>query len=219
MSDKIPKPHDPYPGNLWSVGAFLVGKLSRRLADHDEVVEDGVARLPIELARSDMAPDRLDSIDDVPKPQSLAPAQSGTASAIASSRTSGRSDLGATTSTRAPTRLVNSSESSRASSSSAPEERSPYSSTIRSISLASSSSPRAIEPKIRTFRTPRVERSSRIASRCKRSRSEREPTTTMMPARPAGNRTLLGSWDRTGQIFDRLRAKNGEPRGALSIRT
>jgi hypothetical protein len=175
VSDQISESHDPYPGNLRSRVACLLGELRGRFADDNAVVQDGVARLSVELAGSDVVPDRLDRIGDVPKPQFLAAAQSGTASASASARTSGRSDRGVTTSTRAPRSLVNNSESSRASKSSAPEERSPCSSTIRSISLLDSSSPRAIEPKTRTFSIPRAPRSSRIASRCERNNSDREP--------------------------------------------
>jgi hypothetical protein len=166
---RLRSPHDLRPRDLRRASPRLVRDLCCCLADHDEVVENGVARLPIERAGSDVTANGRDRVPDVAEAHDLAPTHSGTASARAASRTSSRSIRGVATSTRARTSSDNSSERPSAVRSSAPAEPPSGSSTRRSMSLCGSSSPRASEPNTRMSRAPRAARRERILDRCSRS--------------------------------------------------
>lgn len=83
-------------------GAFharLVRYLCGSLTDHDQVVKDRIARLPIELSARDMGANGLDRLKGVTQSKLLLTTHKGTASASARSRTSDRSVRSVTTST------------------------------------------------------------------------------------------------------------------------
>ena len=67
VRDEVAQPDDLRPRDLRSAGSCRVRDLRRRLPDHDEVVEHGVARLPVERASRDVRPNGRNRFANVPQ--------------------------------------------------------------------------------------------------------------------------------------------------------
>src|SRR5665647_2282617 len=173
VADEVAHAGDVRPGHL-GVG-FAQSRRQRldRLADREDSVVDRVEGNLLDLSILGVAAeervgavDGVDGLDDVAEPLIVRAPHSGTASARALLATCGARASCGTTSTRSPS-------NAESSSCRAPMGNRPLMRTSRSISRSKSdsgrSSPRATDPKTRTFDAPCRWAARRIRSRLSRS--------------------------------------------------
>ena len=174
MSQDVAHTGDLDPRNLRPLTANLGRQRLDRLANNDQVVGDGIecdrlersitTRLCV-LEQSGCGKCVVARPDDVGQPIPQSSCHRGTASRLAARATAPRSRSSGATSTGSP----RTSSSAFFSSMMGPSPLDASKETSRSMSLSSSSSPRATEPKIRTLDAPAACAAARISRRCERT--------------------------------------------------